>query len=252
MRLEAPLRGCFLCLHQNIFIMAIITPSSTVSEIRGSVGSNTYSRNHYRPYVKNRTTPIQPDTAKQISARGSISNLNFAWQALTDEERTTWIKFAADAYSVSRMSERHRLTGYGAFSRAYLAGFYGNGTTSGLPVQNTPIPIANPLSFVPNGQFTTMDFSFIETPSNYGISIFASRPASNGIMSPNSVAFYRMQSFVNNEESFTIDFGQNYLSAFDINLDDWIDYKIFVKVKLNDVNNGTINAIIHGSFIDTF
>lgn len=232
--------------------MAIITPSSTISEIRGSIGDETFSKNHYRPYVKARVSPVQPDTAKQISSRGSISNLNNAWRSLSENDRLRWINFAAETFSTARLSERHKLTGYSAFARAYLAGFYGNGSTSGVPVKNTPVPVMAPVVFEPNGQFGKLTISFLTAPTNYGISMFFSRPVLPSIMSPNSVPFFRLLSFVNNEQSFEIEYGQIMLAEWGINLDDFIDQKLFIRFRTNDWKNGTVIGIQTNNFINVF
>lgn len=100
--------------------MAIITPSSLISEIRGSVGTQTFSRNKYRPYVKVRKAPLNTASAYKTTARGYLTSACAAWKALTDEERFEFIIYAKEHNSRHRLSEDRPLSGYNFFIRFYI------------------------------------------------------------------------------------------------------------------------------------
>lgn len=77
--------------------MALIQFSNLVNDIRGSSGGNVFSRNRSGAYVRNRTTPLNPQTTAQGAARGLFANLAQAWRNLTVEQRAQW-SAAVDEY----------------------------------------------------------------------------------------------------------------------------------------------------------
>lgn len=75
--------------------MANIRAGSIVADIRGSVGTETYARNRYGPYVRNRITPTDHKTAAQLACRAAMTALSQAWSAtLTDQQRADWRRYA--------------------------------------------------------------------------------------------------------------------------------------------------------------
>ena len=70
--------------------MATITPSALISEIRGRVGSEIFSKNLYGAYVKTSYAPTNPNTTFQQSARTRFNAARSAWDALSDAQKTGW------------------------------------------------------------------------------------------------------------------------------------------------------------------
>ena len=95
--------------------MANIITGSIVSEIRGSVGTESYSRNAYGPYVKARVAPSNPNTVPQQQAKLRMSEAVAAWQSLTNSERDMYISAARDRRSKNRLGLDVRVTGYTLF-----------------------------------------------------------------------------------------------------------------------------------------
>lgn len=75
--------------------MANVRPGSIVADIRGSVATETYSRNPGGLYVKVRKPPPYKNTDDQQAARGTLRALSKAWSGtLTEAQRTTWRAYA--------------------------------------------------------------------------------------------------------------------------------------------------------------
>jgi hypothetical protein len=73
----------------NQFNMAKII-SSLVGDLRGSIGGNTYSRNRYGAYIRQRVKPVNPNTVAQSIARSIFSSISAGWRLLTQERRDYW------------------------------------------------------------------------------------------------------------------------------------------------------------------
>lgn len=100
--------------------MGHITTGGLVSEVRGSVGSLTYSRNAYGPYVKAKLNQTIRDTAPQLVTRGHMSNAVAAWQGLTDRQRRDWSVYAKDYPIRNSLGKLRVLTGYNFYLQCYL------------------------------------------------------------------------------------------------------------------------------------
>lgn len=84
----------------------------------GSVGDRVHARNPFGPYTRNRTTPNNPNTARQIRARGRFRDVAKFWtEDLTNAERSTWKDFATRVTVPSRDGGYHHLTGQNLFIR---------------------------------------------------------------------------------------------------------------------------------------
>lgn len=96
--------------------MASIRTGSIVSDIRGSVGTETYARNQGGIYVRARTTPEYKNTAAQQACRGAMTDLSRYWSStLTLTQRTAWRKYARQHPKPNRWGNLHLVNGYTRF-----------------------------------------------------------------------------------------------------------------------------------------
>lgn len=86
--------------------MANIRTGSIVSDIRGKVGSEIYSRNRGGAYVKAYSGYTENWNARQIASQTALTAANSLWQSLTESERRQWDTFAnsfdASSYFVNK------------------------------------------------------------------------------------------------------------------------------------------------------
>ena len=96
--------------------MAVIQTGSIVSDIRGSVGEQTYSRNQGGLYVKTRSGPGSEPTAKQIAVTDAAADLSRYWSAtLTDAQRRSWRQYAAEFPHKNQWGKASLTNGYTRF-----------------------------------------------------------------------------------------------------------------------------------------
>lgn len=72
--------------------MALFQP--ILGNISGSVGANTWSHNKGGPYIRRRTVPTNPTTARQTSVRSYLANLSALWQSLSTLQQSSWSTYA--------------------------------------------------------------------------------------------------------------------------------------------------------------
>jgi hypothetical protein len=92
--------------------MSLALLGGGITDMRGSVGGNTYSRSRFGVTVRAKTSPIQPRTSHQRFSRGQLSNATNRWsQVLTQVERDQWNAFAITQPQTNRFGQISYLSG---------------------------------------------------------------------------------------------------------------------------------------------
>jgi hypothetical protein len=78
----------------------------------GSYAGQTSSRNRFGQYVRNRSTPVNPNSVPQGNVRARLSNNAAAWRALTDVQREGWISLGLSITRSDSLGQSYNLTGF--------------------------------------------------------------------------------------------------------------------------------------------
>jgi len=70
--------------------MAKVKFSALVSEMRNKLNGSVFSKNRGGNYLRNKVTPVNPQTAAQVAARSQLSFYSQAWKGLTQAQRDAW------------------------------------------------------------------------------------------------------------------------------------------------------------------
>lgn len=70
--------------------MAKIKYSALVSDMRNKLNGSVLSKNRYGSYVRNKVTPVNPQTSFQLNQRALLSSLSSEWRSLTQAQRDAW------------------------------------------------------------------------------------------------------------------------------------------------------------------
>jgi hypothetical protein len=96
--------------------MALIN-SHILSDARGSIGNDVYSRNASGNIIRSRGSLVDPETTAQVAARDRFDFLINRWQTLSDSRRLGWNEYAARLRLKNRLGGPKRLSGFGAYMR---------------------------------------------------------------------------------------------------------------------------------------
>lgn len=197
--------------------MARIVTSSMISDIRGSIGGLTFSRNPAGLFVRSRIKPLNPPTYYSGNPRAMMAAASGSWRNLSFPDRELWIAAAPPG-----------TTGHNLFVSYYI-----NAALVGLsPVSAPPIPQAltgNSFASVTIDQGTgvfTLDFNLNFASNNY-IFIQASQPMSQGQVF--NKKFMRHIGTQGMAGTNTFDIGTYYGSRF--NFAPRTGFKFFVQVQ---------------------
>lgn len=103
--------------------MALIKLGGIVTDIRGSTGGLTFSRNRFGAYVRSRVTPVDPKSVRQLLMRTIISGSAGRWNsALTPAQRAAWEVYANVIIMTNKIGAAIKLTGFNHYirSRSFL------------------------------------------------------------------------------------------------------------------------------------
>lgn len=229
--------------------MAIITPSSLISEIRGSVGDVVFSRNKYRAYTKARTIPTNPDTPPQQAVRGYFRDAAQIWQLLSPENHLAWNQIAADYNTHSRLGSAKKMTGFNAWMRQYYYVQLGVAYYSEEPLLGQPIPDFTNTNFFASITAISLTGDLLPPSNGLGVLLFLSPPVSKGITSVNSTLFKLLGQTLTPGTSLSFDLLTSYQLIYNININDYENEQIFWKMKFIDVNTGENRIVNQGSAI---
>jgi len=99
--------------------MALVKFGGGIVQLTGSLGGDTFARNRSGNYVRARTKPINPNTAKQVLVRAVLADLTTRWaQTLTSTQRAAWNLYASSVAMKNRLGESIFLTGFNHYIRS--------------------------------------------------------------------------------------------------------------------------------------
>lgn len=126
---------------------------ATITDARGSIAGTTYSRNHYGPYIRARTTPTNPKTARQVAVRSAVAFLSDMWgNTLTALQRASWDLYGSNVAMTDKLGATMYLTGYNHFIRSNLL----------IKLAGHVIVVAGPVIFEIPAQDPTLSVIFDE------------------------------------------------------------------------------------------
>jgi len=76
--------------------MALVKFGTEIVGIRGHTAGLIYSQNKAGPYIKNFSTPVNPNSPTQQTQRSTLAIVSQTWRSLSAGQRLDWDEFAAD------------------------------------------------------------------------------------------------------------------------------------------------------------
>lgn len=65
--------------------------SALVSDMRGKLNGSVASKNRYGQYLRNKITPVNPQSSHQVEQRSKLATFSSMWKGLTEAQRAAWI-----------------------------------------------------------------------------------------------------------------------------------------------------------------
>lgn len=103
--------------------------SAFLDKASGSYGGVTASRNRFGQYFRQRSNPVNPNSARQQEIRSIFSALASYWsEDLTQAQRDAWNLYGSSVEMINRLGDPVFLTGFNHFIRSNTAIVQADGT----------------------------------------------------------------------------------------------------------------------------
>lgn len=157
-------------------------------QFSGSMAGITASHNRGGYYIRNRSSPVNPDSAAQLRARTVFATAVAAWSSLTPVQRALWRDAAAHQPWTDSFGESIILTG-----QQWFTGVQSAMATAGLVAEDVPPPpgtrpsVGNPDVAVENdGGDMAYGLTFTVAPGAAGdrVLVYITGPLGPGVETP--------------------------------------------------------------------
>jgi len=99
--------------------MALVKYGGGIIQMSGSIAGNTHARNRYGNYIRAKTKPINPNTARQQTVRNAVALLTVRWsQTLDATKRAAWNLYASNVNMKNKLGEVIKLSGFNHYIRS--------------------------------------------------------------------------------------------------------------------------------------
>jgi len=230
--------------------MARIKYSALVSDVRGIVGGNVFSRNKGGGYVRTFVKPNNPQTERQQIQRLILGAVAGLWRTLTEEQRITWGAAASDFPYKDKLGEDKTYSGQQLFMKfnSFLKAI-------GIAAKtNAPAPVEMPTAVLSASDSTPLDFDVIATlpeiPTDKAYVSRATRPLSPGRMNAFRQEFKQISTATIAAAETTVVNSTDYRKVYSLGAGD-VGSKVFVEIIIVDKNTGQASAPLKFSVILT-
>ena len=154
-----------LCIPQSTtgLHFMLIKWGAAVVDGRGKLNGWVFAKNRGGAYARVKVTPVNPQTAKQMTVRARLASLATAWRGLTEAQRDSWREFAQDHPYNDIFGDVRTLTGLQMYEKVNL-----NLLAAGVATIDDPVLFEG----VPGAFVTTMSVDASTGAVSFDFDIF--------------------------------------------------------------------------------
>lgn len=129
--------------------MAKVKFSALISDMRNKLNGSVFSKNRGGSYLRNKVTPVNPQTSFQTAVRAALTAASQSWRTLLQAERDAWSAAVADFARTDIFGDIKNPSGINLYNKLYLNA----NTIGGTPLTTPPGVVTIP--GVPDAAVTT-------------------------------------------------------------------------------------------------
>ena len=162
--------------------MAKVKYSALVSDMRNKLNGSVLSKNRAGNYIRNKVTPVNPQTAAQQANRQQLGSMSSAWNGLTESQRQSWRGAVASFPYTDIFGDRKELDGKSLMIKLNL-----NLLNAGQSqISSAPASVAIPELGITSGTATVANgVELLITPSTvpvgFSLLVYATPPVNGGV-----------------------------------------------------------------------
>lgn len=162
--------------------MAKVKYSALISDMRNKLNGSVLSKNRAGNYIRNKTTPVNPQTSAQQANRQKLGSMSSAWSGLTEAQRASWRGAVASFPYTDIFGDRKELDGKSLMIKLNL-----NLLNAGAAqITNAPSSVAIPeLSIESSGASVaagvTLGINLRSIPVGFALLVYATPKVGGGV-----------------------------------------------------------------------
>lgn len=165
--------------------MARIKYSALVSDMRNKLNGSVMSKNRAGSYIRNKTTPVNPQTQFQQAVRQRLGALSTQWGSLSEAQRQSWIGSTASFPYTDIFGDKKELDGKSLFIK-----LNSNLANIGVAtIQSAPAPVGVPVFGLTSADATVtasldsldLNFNAQVAPAGFVVAVYATPPIKAGV-----------------------------------------------------------------------
>ena len=162
--------------------MAKVKYGEMIADMRGKINGTVHSKNRSGAYMRNKTSPVNPQTSFQSAVRASFAQFSQGWRSLTQVARDSWSSVVDQFSSTNVFGDNVKPTG----ANLYIALNRIIDTIGGVAITLPPIPAAvtavDTISIDPDISDDSILVTYTPAiPATQTVAVYATRPQSAGI-----------------------------------------------------------------------
>lgn len=215
--------------------MAKVKFSALISEMRNKLNGSVFSRNRGGAYLRNKVTPLNPQTTAQVAARSLLTFFSQGWRSLTEDQRAAWNGSIASWSSTDIFGDTINPTGATLYIRLNCNISIAGGTPIDLPPAQLGAAALTLLTIVADASANTLAVTFAASPvpADHAMVIESTANLSPGISNANSN--FRTIDVVATSLTSPYAAGQAQITKFGAMVE---GQKIFVRAKMIRLSTG--------------
>lgn len=162
--------------------MAKVKFSALVSDMRNKLNGSVLSKNRAGNYIRNKTTPVNPQTASQQANRQLLGSFSSMWGGLTEGQRASWRGAVASFPYTDIFGDRKELDGKSLMIKLNM----NLANAKQPPIQTAPASVAIPVMAISSADVTddgTVGFStnLVTIPAGFSLLVYATPLVGGGV-----------------------------------------------------------------------
>ena len=144
--------------------MAKIKFGMMMTDARGKLGGQVFSKNRGGAYVRTKVSPINPETSRQSAVRSQLTGFSQAFRSLTSTQINAWNSAVSNFTSTDVFGDVKKPSGINLYTKLNM-----NLAQVGVsPISDPPLPSEVPpvdsLALTANGTVAALSLAFTPTP----------------------------------------------------------------------------------------
>lgn len=120
--------------------MAKVKFSALVSDMRNKLNGSVFSKNRAGSYLRNKVTPVNPQTSFQTAVRAALTAASQSWKTLLQSERDAWSAAVSSFAKTDIFGDIKNPSGINLYNKLYMNA----NTIGGAPLTSPPNVVATP------------------------------------------------------------------------------------------------------------